>query len=691
MRIRRSLQAATVLSAAVVLGTALPAMSAANGGPENATAPYAAEDGTYPNRAAALAATGADLIAGDGNIVQTPCGGDHQIQVWALNLPAANDSKICFKAADTGYLKVSIPRAYRIRTFGRDIKASVSIANTTEQLNVPKDTSKGFGEADPSDPKQAVVLDLRVTGTGSTTPPGVSADVKGLGFNGKLLIGETRRCSAALVDAQWVISAKSCFADNPAENNTVAAGAPKEKTTVVLGKPHINLLGGHTSEIVQLVPHPDRDLVMARLDKPAANIAPVPVASAAPATGQQLTVAGFGRTTSEWAPGTRHEAAFTTGAVAASGFDLTAKTPADATVCAGDAGGPALRQDDINKYTLFGITSRSWQGDCLGVDETRSGAFATRVDDVAQWVLQTRALAPGWKTETLVQTSSSLYQGIRLADGSWTGFTDVQAKAGDIKGVRSAAAAGINADTHVVALGGDGIIHHTYRNAEGSWSTFGDVGSVAGVLGNVTQVSAVSIGNDLHVVAVADGKLFHTLRNSTGHWSRFGDISGAAGPIGTVTAAATASVGGELQVIAVSNGKAFHTVRNTAGQWSAWGNVAQAAGTTGPITAVSMAGTGGDAQIVIATDNGTRQYHAIRKADRTWDSFGDLKGYLGSVTVKSLGAASVDGALQLTATTADNKLLHVIRRADRTWSPTTPVDLQGVTGSIGSTALTGTL
>ncbi|MFE5948637.1 hypothetical protein [Streptomyces sp. NPDC056480] len=42
-----------------------------------------------------------------------------------------------------------------------------------------------------------------------------------------------------------------------------------------------------------------------------------------------------------------------------------------------------------------------------------------------------------------------------------------------------------------------------------------------------------------------------------------------------------------------------------------------------------MAGTGGDAQIVIATGSATRQYHAVRKADRTWAAFDDRKGYEG--------------------------------------------------------------
>ena len=83
-----------------------------------------------------------------------------------------------------------------------------------------------------------------------------------------------------------------------------------------------------------------------------------------------------------------------------------------------------------------------------------------------------------------------------MDDGAWTGFTDVQTKAGNIGGIRAATVAGINGDTHVVALGTNGRIYHTNRAADGSWKTFGDVGEVAGVLPNVTQVSAVSTGTE---------------------------------------------------------------------------------------------------------------------------------------------------------------------------------------------------
>ncbi|MFD3571568.1 trypsin-like serine protease [Streptomyces sp. NPDC058667] len=648
--------------------------------------PYAVEDGSYPNRAEILGITGADLIAGDGNITLTPCSGPYQIKVWAVKLKTG-DSRICFSAAKTGYLKVNIPRAYRIETIHRDIKASVSIAGDTEDLTVLRDTSAGFGEADLTDPQQAVLLDMRVTGAASSTPPGVSADITGLSFSGRLNIGDVKHCSATLVDPQWVLSAKSCFAEKPAEGNTVTAGVPKQKTTVVLGRPHINLLGGHASDIVELVPHPDRDLVMGRLATSSTNIAPAVLSATGPVAGQKLTIPAFGRTQTEWVPFTRHDGAFTTETVEATGFGLTPQAPAETTVCAGDAGAPVVRQVDVRQFALVGIMSRSWAGNCMGGTETRTGASAVRVDDLATWMQQTRS----GKTSTLLQSGANLYQGIRLADGSWTDFTDVQAKASNIGGIRTATAAGIGSSTHVLAVGTDGRLHHSIRRIDGTWTEFGDVGEVAGFLGSLTQVSAVSVGEDLHVLALANGKVFHTLRTAAGHWSLFGDISAVVGPIGTVTSLATASAGGQLQVSAVTGGKAFHTIRTASGHWSIWGDISQAAQATGAISSIAMAGIGADAHVVIATDNGTRQYHALRTATGHWEPFSELRAILGTVTIKSVGAAGVDGQLQLTATTSDNKLLHTIRHADRTWSPTTQVTPQGVPSTLTATAITGTL
>ncbi|MEU0002073.1 FG-GAP-like repeat-containing protein [Streptomyces microflavus] len=382
--------AVTTTAIAIALGASTPLATAAGEAPADTGLPFAVEDGAYPYRADILDVTGADLIAGDGNITYTSCSEPHQIKVWARNL-TTTENRICFVAAGTGYLSVNIPRAFRIETNDRDLKADVSIDGTTENLTVPRDTAKGFGEANPADPKQAVLLDMRVTGTSATptTPPPAGDTTHA--FTGKLRIGDTRSCTAALVDSRWAVTAKSCFADNPAETIDAVAGSPKEKTTFTLGRSDLNSVGTHTSTISYVIPRPERDLALVRLDQPAFDITPVAVSNTAAATGEELTVAGYGRTSDEWTPTKLHTATFSAGATSATGVDLTAKTPAEATVCKGDAGAPALRTEN-GKPALVAVGSRSRQGGCLDSGQTEAMVHDSRVDDLGTWIQQIRDL-----------------------------------------------------------------------------------------------------------------------------------------------------------------------------------------------------------------------------------------------------------------------------------------------------------
>ncbi|MEF3113659.1 trypsin-like serine protease [Streptomyces chrestomyceticus] len=207
-------------------------------------------------------------------------------------------------------------------------------------------------------------------------------------FTAKLDIGGGKRaCTGTLVDSQWLLTAASCFAGKPGQD-TVAAGKPKLATSATVGRTDLSGKGGQVRTVTELVPRTDRDLVMAKLSAPVEDIPPVAVASAPPAQGDTLRVAGYGRTRDEWVPDRLHSGGFSVDAVGQTTLAVTGKD--GASVCMGDTGGPALRATKAGGYELAGVSSTAWQGGCLGSEETRTGAVEVRVDDVHRWVQQIR-------------------------------------------------------------------------------------------------------------------------------------------------------------------------------------------------------------------------------------------------------------------------------------------------------------
>ncbi|MFV2119955.1 S1 family peptidase [Streptomyces sp. Act-28] len=214
-----------------------------------------------------------------------------------------------------------------------------------------------------------------------------TAEAEGsLSFTARLDIGNGQRaCSGALVDREWILTAASCFADDPAVSLAVPAGSPKLRTTATIGRTDLTTTTGVVRNVVEVVAHPSRDAALVRLNRPVTTIAPVALDTAPAAAGEELKVAGYGRTKTEWAPLKLHSGTFTVGAVNASDVDLTGKD--GVSVCMGDTGGPALRVVD-GEVRLVAVNSRSAQAGCFGIDSavTSTAAIDTRVDDLRSWI-----------------------------------------------------------------------------------------------------------------------------------------------------------------------------------------------------------------------------------------------------------------------------------------------------------------
>ncbi|MGW2961752.1 trypsin-like serine protease [Streptomyces sp. NPDC001220] len=209
-------------------------------------------------------------------------------------------------------------------------------------------------------------------------------------FTARLDIGNgTKACSGVLIAPQWVATAASCFADNPAASIKIPAGAPKLKTTATIGRTDLTTTTGTVREVVQLVPRDDRDLVLARLSAPVADIGLPGIATAAPAKDAAVSVTGYGRTKDEWVPLKLHGETFQVDQVNTADFAVHGAS--GAAICAGDSGAPVF-----TSAGLLGIASRSDQGGCFGTDaaQTSTNAVVTRTDDIAAWVKSTVESAP---------------------------------------------------------------------------------------------------------------------------------------------------------------------------------------------------------------------------------------------------------------------------------------------------------
>ncbi|MCO1577889.1 AbfB domain-containing protein [Crossiella sp. SN42] len=190
------------------------------------------------------------------------------------------------------------------------------------------------------------------------------------------------RCTGALVDPQWIVTAASCFAE---PGSKPAAGKPAKPAKATIGRTLLSQSNGHVIEIAELAPRADRDVVLAKLADPVTDIAPIRISTTAPNKGEVVRANGFGRTATVWAPDQLQSADFTVETITSQTVDILGSNPKEASLCQGDAGGPVFR-DRTGVPELIAINSTSWQRGCLEESETRNGATNVRLDGLSDWI-----------------------------------------------------------------------------------------------------------------------------------------------------------------------------------------------------------------------------------------------------------------------------------------------------------------
>ncbi|MFD7412156.1 hypothetical protein [Kitasatospora purpeofusca] len=126
---------------------------------DNSAAPPAVEDFGYPG---AANLPGAKILRGDGRITVTDCSGASQIQIWT-RAPVNRDGRLCFAAGSaSGRLTLELSEVFYIQTSGRAVRASLTAAGSTQNVDIAKDGYHVVGEGLGQTPTTAV--ELTVTG-----------------------------------------------------------------------------------------------------------------------------------------------------------------------------------------------------------------------------------------------------------------------------------------------------------------------------------------------------------------------------------------------------------------------------------------------------------------------------------------------------------------------------------------------
>ncbi|MGW7587139.1 trypsin-like serine protease [Kitasatospora sp. NPDC054768] len=498
--------------------------------------------------------------------------------------------------------------------------------------------------------------------------PGDTAADGSYAATARIVVGDhLRGCTGTLVDRYWVLTAASCFSDDPAQPQALAAGAPKWTTTVTVG--------AKSAQVAELVPRTDRDLVMARLATAVDGVAVLPLATTAPTAGQSLRVPGFGRTKDEWVPGKLHSGVFSLDSVAPTGIGTTGT--GGAVVCKGDTGAPVIRETG-GKAELVAVASRSWQGGCLGTPatETRTGAYSSRVDNLGDWVndlrYRTAEVKAGLHLQ-IIDINSRVWNTVDDSKaGGWIGSWST-ASSPSPTAVDSVA---IGDTVHVYAVGSDGKVYTHDGRVGDAWTPWVEV---PGGAGGAQGVTAAVRGNTVSLQIIgSDGSLYSTHADyAAGSWRGSWEQVGV-NKLKSITSATTAD--GVVHVFAVNEDlRVYGRDNRPDGSWTPWGEIPGGAVGVQGITAAARGNTV-DLQIIGGLGDlfTTYCHYGLGGWDPAWTKVSDNR-------LKAISSSAEGNVVHFVAVNEDTKVYT--RDADYNAGNWTPwVEVPG--GAFGVKAIT---
>jgi secreted trypsin-like serine protease len=189
-------------------------------------------------------------------------------------------------------------------------------------------------------------------------------------------------CSAGLISPQWIITAGHCFHD---VNRNPVSGPTPYPTTATIGTVDVNESAGEVVDVVEVRQAGTNDIALAKLAQPIEGVPVLDIARSAPAIGEELTLAGWGATSSvDPAPSTQlYYGRVAVSSVAGTTAGVQGVWPAaDTSACLYDSGSPYFTQDANGSASLVAVESNG--PDCPHASEETT----SRADVVAAWIDQ---------------------------------------------------------------------------------------------------------------------------------------------------------------------------------------------------------------------------------------------------------------------------------------------------------------